>query len=202
MSQSVNSNSFVDACYSHGLISVSLYEIQSRKEEHICYFSNAANALNYAFLLKKRYNRPIAKRAMSLILWEVKRTNAVSSRAKARMEAIAEESAKVEQPNVNKADDKVIINDVISEDANISQYRKMKKKHPDAIILMRVGDFYECFADDAELAADILGITLTKRKNGKGSIYLAGFPHHALDSYLPKLVRAGKRVAICEKAEK
>mgnify|MGYP000835722533 FL=1 len=78
----------------------------------------------------------------------------------------------------------------------------MKKKHPDAILLFRVGDFYEIFGEDAVQASDILGITLTRRQNGIDSrIELAGFPHHALDMYLPKLVRAGKRVAICEQLE-
>lgn len=82
------------------------------------------------------------------------------------------------------------------------QYLEMKKKHPDAILLFRVGDFYETFSDDAIAASEILGITLTRRANGKAqSVELAGFPHHALDSYLPKLVRAGKRVAICEQLE-
>ena len=79
------------------------------------------------------------------------------------------------------------------------QYQEMKKKHPDAILLFRVGDFYEIFGEDAAQASEILGITLTRRQNGVDSrIELAGFPHHALDMYLPKLVRAGKRVAICE----
>lgn len=82
------------------------------------------------------------------------------------------------------------------------QYAAMKAKHPDAILLFRCGDFYECFAEDAVTCADILQITLTRRMNGpKKSVELAGFPHHALDTYLPKLVRAGKRVAICEQLE-
>ncbi len=82
------------------------------------------------------------------------------------------------------------------------QYIEMKKKHPDAILLFRVGDFYETFSDDAIAASEILGITLTRRANGAAQyVELAGFPHHALDSYLPKLVRAGKRVAICEQLE-
>lgn len=82
------------------------------------------------------------------------------------------------------------------------QYFKMKKLHPDAILLFRVGDFYETFVEDAIETARILGITLTKRANGAAShIELAGFPYHALDTYLPRLVRAGKRVAICEQME-
>ena len=84
----------------------------------------------------------------------------------------------------------------------MKQYIEMKQKHPDAILLFRVGDFYETFSDDAIVASEILGITLTRRANGVSQyVELAGFPHHALDSYLPKLVRAGKRVAICEQLE-
>ena len=84
----------------------------------------------------------------------------------------------------------------------MKQYEEMKKRHPDAILLFRVGDFYETFGKDAVEASEVLGITLTRRMNGKAaSIELAGFPHHALDTYLPKLVRAGKRVAICEQLE-
>ncbi|MBO4955968.1 MAG: DNA mismatch repair protein MutS [Muribaculaceae bacterium] len=84
----------------------------------------------------------------------------------------------------------------------MKQYFEMKSKHPDAVMLFRVGDFYETFSDDAVVASEILGITLTKRANGAAqSVELAGFPHHALDTYLPKLVRAGKRVAICEQLE-
>ncbi|QRX64931.1 DNA mismatch repair protein MutS [Dysgonomonadaceae bacterium zrk40] len=84
----------------------------------------------------------------------------------------------------------------------MKQYVEIKKKHPDAILLFRVGDFYETFSDDAIIAAEILGITLTRRANGAAQfVELAGFPHHALDTYLPKLVRAGKRVAICDQLE-
>jgi DNA mismatch repair protein MutS len=84
----------------------------------------------------------------------------------------------------------------------MKQYFEVKEKHPDAILLFRVGDFYETFLDDAVAASEILGITLTKRANGSAqSVQLAGFPHHALDTYLPKLIRAGKRVAICDQLE-
>ena len=84
----------------------------------------------------------------------------------------------------------------------MKQYYQIKAVHPDAILLFRVGDFYETFGDDAIAASSILGITLTKRANGSASsVELAGFPHHAVNTYLPKLVRAGKRVAICEQLE-
>ncbi len=84
----------------------------------------------------------------------------------------------------------------------MKQYYSIKGKHPDAILLFRVGDFYETFGEDAIQASEILGITLTRRANGAASfVELAGFPYHALDTYLPKLVRAGQRVAICEQLE-
>ena len=84
----------------------------------------------------------------------------------------------------------------------MKQFLDLKAKHPDAVMLFRCGDFYETYSTDAVIAAEILGITLTKRANGKGKVVeMAGFPHHALDTYLPKLVRAGKRVAICDQLE-
>ncbi|MFP4557794.1 MAG: DNA mismatch repair protein MutS [Bacteroidales bacterium] len=84
----------------------------------------------------------------------------------------------------------------------MKQYNAIKRKHSDAILLFRVGDFYETFSEDAIKSAEILGITLTRRANGAASyVELAGFPHHALDTYLPKLVRAGQRVAICDQLE-
>ena len=90
----------------------------------------------------------------------------------------------------------------VAETPLMTQYREMKKKHPDAILIFRVGDFYEMMGEDAVKASEILKITLTRRRNGKaGSIELAGFPHHALDTYLPKLIRAGQRVAICEQLD-
>ena len=84
----------------------------------------------------------------------------------------------------------------------MKQYNQFKAKHPDAILLFRVGDFYETFGDDAIKTSQVLGIVLTKRANGSAQfVDLAGFPYHSLDVYLPKLVRAGLRVAICEQLE-
>ena len=85
----------------------------------------------------------------------------------------------------------------------MKQFFSLKAKHPDALLLFRCGDFYETYGDDAIVASQILGITLTKRNNGgnTGDTPMAGFPHHALDTYLPKLIRAGKRVAICDQLE-
>ena len=83
----------------------------------------------------------------------------------------------------------------------MKQYNAIKTKHPDALLLFRVGDFYETFGQDAVKAAEILGIVLTHRNNGGDQTELAGFPHHSLNTYLPKLVRAGQRVAICDQLE-
>ena len=183
------------------VISVGTY-MSDRSIWHICNFTNAANALNYAFMLKGE-NCPISKNAFALLQAEIKRTGAVSNRAKARAEAKqkaeaeATEAANVEQQP--EAEPKV---KGIAATPLMKQYMEMKKKHPDAILLFRVGDFYEIFGEDAITASDVLGITLTRRANGKkGYIELAGFPHHALDTYLPKLVRAGHRVAVCEQLE-
>ena len=82
----------------------------------------------------------------------------------------------------------------------MKQFLELKAKHPDAIMLFRCGDFYETYSTDAIVASEILGITLTKRANGKDKyLEMAGFPYHALDTYLPRLVRKGYRVAICDK---
>src|SRR5215216_6132692 len=90
----------------------------------------------------------------------------------------------------------------LAETPLMQQHRAIKQKYPDAILLFRVGDFYETFGQDAIIAAQVLGITLTKRNNSfASSAELAGFPHHALDTYLHKLVKAGYRVAICDQLE-
>src|SRR5574338_257464 len=84
----------------------------------------------------------------------------------------------------------------------MTQYYKVKEANPDTILLFRVGDFFETFENDAKIASKVLGITLTRRANGAAEdVPLAGFPHHAIDTYLPKLVRAGYRVAVCEQVE-
>ena len=84
----------------------------------------------------------------------------------------------------------------------MQQYFGIKAKYPDALLLFRVGDFYETFGEDAVTASQVLGIVLTKRNNGGSDIELAGFPHHSMDLYLPRLVRAGFRVAVCDQLEK
>lgn len=87
--------------------------------------------------------------------------------------------------------------EISAETPMIKQFKDLKKKHPDALLLFRCADFYETYGDDAKEIAEILGVTLTRRT----SMFMAGFPYHHLDSYLPKLIRAGKRVAICDQIE-
>ncbi|HRY99204.1 MAG TPA: DNA mismatch repair protein MutS, partial [Bacteroidales bacterium] len=90
----------------------------------------------------------------------------------------------------------------IAETPLMKQYNAIKARYPDALLLFRVGDFYETFGEDAVRAAGILGIVLTKRANGAAAfVDLAGFPHHSLETYLPRLVKAGLRVAICDQLE-
>lgn len=176
-----------------------------------CNFTNPANARNYAYMLKASENCAVSKPAMAFLNAEIKRTGAISSRAAARMKQQPQQQPKAEQPQepVDLSElEKALTEDVevlqlpakknpLSSKTIEKQYEAMKKKHPDAVLLFRVGDFYECFNDDAQEAADVLGITVCKSTNR----LIAGFPHHALDTYLPKLVRAGKRVAICEQLE-
>src|ERR1700730_5914999 len=83
----------------------------------------------------------------------------------------------------------------------MQQYRELKARDPDALLLFRMGDFYEMFGEDAELAAPLLGLTLTSRDKGADAVPMAGFPHPALDSYLAKIVQAGMRAAVCEQVE-
>src|SRR5699024_4984379 len=83
----------------------------------------------------------------------------------------------------------------------MKQYNRIKSKYPDAVLLFRIGDFYEAFGEDAIKVAEVLNIVLTNRNNGSQKVEMAGFPHHALNTYLPKLVKAGERVAICDQLE-
>lgn len=173
------------------IITVGVY-MSNRTIARICNFTNAANALKYAFILKAD-NCPISKSAFALLTAEIKRTGAVSTRAQMRAKAKAAAEPQPAAESVQYSDNGTPV---------YKQYAALKKKHPDAILLFRMGDFYEAFADDAAIASEVLGLTLTERAGGRKKIKLAGFPHHALDNYLPKLVRAGHRVAICEQLDK
>ena len=148
------------------------------------YFSEPLKALRYAFILRKRTGAVIPKAIYNKLMAEVK-----ASQPQPQQDA----SAAPEQESQPAAE-------VVGEASPLArQYGEMKAKHPDAILLFRVGDFYESFGDDAVAVSEILGIVLTTVPKVRGDFkYMAGFPAHALDSYLPRLVRAGKRVAICD----
>ena len=144
------------------------------------YFSEALKALRYAFILRKRTGAVIPKAIYNKLMAEVKAMRPQAESAPAQQES---------QPTA----------EVVGEASPLArQYGEMKAKHPDAILLFRVGDFYESFGDDAVAVSEILGIVLTRTQAKDITERQAAFPAHALDSYLPRLVRAGKRVAICD----
>ena len=146
------------------------------------YFSEPLKALRYAFILRKRTGAVIPKAIYNKLMAEVK-----ASQPQPQQEPSA--APEQEQPAA----------EVVGEASPLArQYGEMKAKHPDAILLFRVGDFYESFGDDAVAVSEILGIVLTRTQAKDITERQAAFPAHALDSYLPRLVRAGKRVAICD----
>lgn len=179
------SESEPSAEYQPPVIAVGTY-LSNRAIVNISYFHNAEKAMKYAFVLKAE-NCPISKNAFALLQAEVKRAKEATKKEEEKKAVEIIKEAPLPIPQCSQLS---------------KQYEEMKAKHPDAVLLFRCGDFYECFGEDAVTCADILQITLTRRMNGdEKSLELAGFPYHALDTYLPKLVRAGKRVAICEQLE-
>ena len=142
------------------------------------------------------YHRDLELEAEKKKLEEMKRQNSPEQKEKEKQEEKAKEEA-------TKAETKAVA--AIALSPMVKQFIDLKKKHPDALLLFRCGDFYETYKEDAEKASKILGITLTKStktKDEKGKpLAMAGFPYHALDTYLPKLIRAGQRVAICDQIE-
>ena len=145
------------------------------------YFSEPLKALRYAFILRKRTGAVIPKAIYNKLMAEVKASQPQQ-----------EPSAAPEQESQPAAE-------VVGEASPLArQWVEMKAKHPDAILLFRVGDFYESFGDDAVAVSEILGLVLTRTQAKDITERQAAFPAHALDSYLPRLVRAGKRVAICD----
>jgi len=146
------------------------------------YFSEPLKALRYAFILRKRTGAVIPKAIYNKLMAEVKASQPQQ-----------EPSAAPEQESQPTAE-------VVGEPSPLArQWSEMKAKHSDAILLYRTGDFYSSFDDDAKAVSEILGIVLTRNEQAKDiTEWQAAFPAHSLDTYLPKLVRAGKRVAICD----
>ena len=156
------------------------HENGAKVAESEYYFSLPIKALKYAFLLRKRTGAIIPKAIYTKLMADVS-----ASKAQAEPQESAPEAEQASEPS-----------------ALAKAYVEMKAKHPDSLLLFRMGDFYEAYGDDAKTASDVLGITLTRRNAKDCTEQMAGFPHHALDTYLPKLVRAGKRVAICDEPMK
>lgn len=160
-----------------------LQENGTKNAESDFYFSEPLKCLKYCFLLRKRSGGIIPKAIYAKLMADV-------SASKAQAEpSVAQESA----PEAEQASE---------QSALAKAWESMKAKHPDSILLFRCGDFYESYDIDAKIISEVLGITLTRTSRKDITAQMAGFPHHALDSYLPRLVRAGKRVAICDEPTK
>lgn len=160
-----------------------VYRLSENTKSDEFFFAQPIKALRYCFLLRKRSGAILPKAIYTKLMADVE-----ASKAQAEAESAPQESA----PEAEQA----------SEPSALAKaYESMKAKHPDAILLYRCGDFYEAFGEDAKAVSEVLGITLTRRNAKDITAQMAGFPHHALDSYLPKLVRAGKRVAICDEPQ-
>lgn len=160
-----------------------LQENGTKNAESDFYFSEPLKCLKYCFLLRKRSGGIIPKAIYAKLMADVSASNAQAEPSAAQESAPEAEQAS-EQSALAKA------------------WESMKAKHPDSILLFRCGDFYESYDIDAKIISEVLGITLTRTSRKDITAQMAGFPHHALDSYLPRLVRAGKRVAICDEPTK
>ena len=160
-----------------------LQENGTKNAESDFYFSEPMKCLRYMFLLRKRSGGIIPKAIYAKLMADVS-----ASKAQAEPSAAQESAPEAEQAS--------------EQSALAKAWESMKAKHPDSILLFRCGDFYESYDIDAKIISEVLGITLTRTSRKDITAQMAGFPHHALDSYLPSLVRAGKRVAICDEPTK
>ena len=160
-----------------------LQENGTKNAECDFYFSEPLKCLKYCFLLRKRSGGIIPKAIYAKLMADVS-----ASKAQAEPSAAQESAPEAEQAS--------------EQSALAKAWESMKAKHPDSILLFRCGDFYESYDIDAKIISEVLGITLTRTSRKDITAQMAGFPHHALDTYLPKLVRAGKRVAICDEPTK
>ena len=165
-------------------------------------FKDSLKAMRYCFLLSKRLELQIDSIQLAALSLDYQRARAAVDKAvedatKVAGEVAGEAGAEPEEATAPEVKSEELVR--TPNNTLISQYEELKRKHPDALLLFRCGDFYECYDEHAVKAADVLGITLTVR-NSTGR-KMAGFPFHALDTYLPKLIRAGLRVAICDQLE-
>ena len=165
-------------------------------------FKDSLKAMRYCFLLSKRLDLQINDIQLAALSLDYQRAKDAVDKAVEDATAVAQEVAGEAGAEPTEAPAPEVKSKELVRTPNnvhVSQYEELKRKHPDALLLFRCGDFYECYDEHAEKAAECLGITLTVR-NSTGR-KMAGFPYHALDTYLPKLIRAGHRVAICDQLE-
>ncbi len=153
------------------------------------HFQDPLKAMRYMFLLSKKLDLKINTLDLAAV-------SVAYQKAKEAMEAVVKDAKVAVADTECDSPEKPIKIEADTTTPIIKQWQDLKKKHPDALLLFRCGDFYETYFEDARDAANILGITLTKRS--KSGEEMAGFQYHALDTYLPKLIRAGKRVSICD----
>lgn len=155
-------------------------------------FREPLKAMRYMFSLSKQLNVQVDKVSLAALSIEYQTAKAQTESHEGEDSANESESSSEDSDSAVKYDEDTRAHDKFL----VFNYEELKKKHPDAIILFRCGDFYECYEDDAQVAAKILGITV--RERFRTGLRMAGFPHHELDTYLPRLIRAGQRVAICD----
>lgn len=158
-------------------------------------FREPLKAMRYMFSLSKQLNVQVDKVSLAALSIEYQTAKAQTESHEGEDNNGETESSDEDSDSPAKYDEDTRAHDKFL----VFNYEELKKKHPDAIILFRFGDFYECYEDDADVAANILGITVTERF--RTGLRMACFPHHALDTYLPRIIRAGQRVAICDQLE-
>ena len=165
-------------------------------------FHEPLKAMRYMFLLSKRLELQIDSIQLAALSLAYQRAKEAEQMAVEDAASVISEVGDAEQDDSSSpsGEDVKEVATSASEPTPIQkQFQELKAKHPEAVLLFRCGDFYESYMEDAEICAQVLGITLTKRSSDKVS--MAGFPYHALATYLPKLIRAGKRIAICDQIE-
>ena len=165
-------------------------------------FTDPLKTMRFMFMLSKKLELGINKIDLAAVSVAYQKAKAELAQASAHVNEVAanaqSDAQELEKDSEAEASDSDSSEEV-THLAYIQQFNEFKEKHPEALLLFRCGDFYETYENDAQIASEVLGITLTLNTRDKRK--MAGFPHHALDSYLPKLIRAGHRVAICDQLE-
>ena len=165
-------------------------------------FANPLKAMRYMFLLSKKLELQINSIDLAAVSIAYQKAKAELSQASVKVNEVAANAQSDAETMEKESESEDSDSDPVKEDKRATfrkQFEEFKEKHPDALLIFRCGDFYETYEGDAEKAAEILGITLTYDRKNKRK--MAGFPQHALDTYLPKFIRAGHRVAICDQLE-